>query len=221
MRRCAAWFLGGLAWLGASLAYAEDVDASRNAPRSTASLDVRPGVGLVGPRTFDVLTMVLTIDSYYIGLGFHKESNKRKKADDFKIMGLKIEGTREYETFYLPFSLGAELFHTKREYLDFRIDAHFKGGLELGFNKLKADGARIPGSPETDYLLGAGARAQITHSVSYWLGDNLYLLRNLYVGAGLEWDVLSRQAALEEVAEDSFVGTSVYLILGSTKTLGQ
>lgn len=201
--------------LGAVTATAEDISVSEVRP---ASLDARIGFGYIDGRGFDTLALTLGVDGFYFGVGFHREASQRSKADSLDVEGLELTGVRKFETFFLPFVFGAEVASYQHDWFAVRADAEFKGGPELEFSKLITEGGdRIPGTPDTNLALGVGARFQLIHPISSWLGDNLRLIRNLYVGVGADVDVFSRQIEIEQLA-DGFFGATAYVIIGSTKT---
>ena len=185
-----------------------------------ASLDARVGLGYIDGRAFDTITLTLGISSFYFGIGFYEESSKRTQPDSLNIEGILIEGTQEAQTLQIPFIFGAELARLDGRWLELSLDAQFKGGLELEFLRLRTDsGDSIPDSPNSNYLLGGGLRGQVVHPISSWVGDRMYLIRNIYVGVGVELDVQSRQFEIERAADDAFFTGIGYIIIGSTKTL--
>ncbi len=184
-----------------------------------ASLDARIGLGYLDGRSFDTLALTLGVSGFYFGVGFHRESSERSKPGSLNVEGLELSGVRKFETFFLPFTFGAEVYTYAHDYFIFRADAEFKGGPELEFSKLITEsGDRIPGTPDTNLVLGVGSRLQVIHPISSWLGDNLRLIRNLYVGVGADLDVFSRQIEIERLP-GGFFAASGYVIIGSTKTV--
>lgn len=184
-----------------------------------ASLDARVGMGYIDGRGFDTISLYLGVSSFYFGLGFYEESSLRREPGELNIEGILIRGTRESRTLQIPFVFGAELTRYDSHWLTLSLDAQFKGGLELEFIRLRTEsGDSIPDAPGSNYLLGGGFRAQAMHPIASWLGDRMYLIRNIHIGLGMEVDVQARQFEIERVS-DAFVTGIVYLIIGSTKTL--
>jgi hypothetical protein len=201
-------------FVACSAAGQERVEAS-----APASLDARVGLGYMDGRGFDTLALTLGVSGFYFGVGFHRESAQRSEPDSLDVEGLELTGDRKFETFFLPFTFGAEVYTFERDYFSVRLDAEFKGGPELEFSKLITEsGDRIPGTPDINLVLGVGTRFQVVHPISSWLGDNLRLIRNLYIGVGADLDLFSRQIEIESVS-DGFFAASGYLIIGSTKTV--
>ena len=188
-------------------------------PSPSASLDARIGLGYIDARLFDTLALTLGVSGFYFGVGFYREASARSEPGSFNVEGLELTGVREYETFFLPFTFGAEIYSWDTQWFVFRADGEFKGGPELEFSKLITDtGDRIPGTPDTNLVLGLGARVQVVHPIASWLGDSLRLIRNIYVGIGADVDVFSRQIEIERLS-DGFFAASGYIIIGSTKTV--
>ena len=183
-----------------------------------ATLDARIGLGSVDQRNFDALAMYLGISTFYFGLGFYEEASVRKAEDSMGFEGLLLEGVRSTRTLQVPFVFGSEIYRRPDRWLDIRMDAQFKGGLELEFSHLKTDeGSRIPGSPNTNYFLGFGLRTQFIHPFKPWLGTELKLFSSMYIGLSAEADLLFRQLEIEDVPESSFLSVLGFIVIGSKK----
>ena len=183
-----------------------------------ATLDARLGAGLIEGRTFDVIAMYLGVSTFYFGLGFYEESHARTQNDDMVLEGLTLTGRRSRRTLQMPFIFGSEVYRYPGRYVDIRVDGQFKGGLELEFNHLRTEsGSKIPGSPDANYFLGGGIRAQIIHPVGQWFSDDFRLFHSWYVGISAETDVCFRQIGIESSPESVYTSLLTFVVLGSKK----
>ena len=183
-----------------------------------ATLDARVGLGHIDGRSFNALAMYLGFSTFYFGMGFYEETTTRKTPDSMVLEGIELSGIRTRRTLQMPFVFGAEVYRRPGRWIDFRIDGQFKGGLELDINFLRTDAdTRIPGSPEANYFLGGGIRAQLIHPLKRWLGNQKHLFSSTYVGFAGEADVLFRRLELEQTPEKTFYSGLIFVIFGSKK----
>ena len=123
-----------------------------------------------------------------------------------------------HRIFTAAFVFGSEVYRRPDRWLDIRLDAQFKGGLELEFSHLRTEeDSRIPGSPNTNYFLGCGLRLQMIHPVKRWLGQTLGPFSSVYVGLAAEGDLLFRQLEIEDVPQNSFLSLLGFFVVGSKK----
>lgn len=195
-----------------SIAFAQPTEHHRH-----ATLDARLGSGLIGDQRHDVLAMYLGVSSFYFGMGFYEEAQMRSSEDELEIEGLVIRGERLKRRLSLPFVFGAEVYRYVRPRLDLRIDAQFKGGLRLEMSHLNTNnGDRIPTTPETNYFIGGGLRAQAIYPFGKLLSKELALFHSFYAGVSVETDVYFQRPDLE-ASPDAEFGALFFFVLGTKK----
>ncbi len=157
----------------------------------------------------------LTIDEYLIEIQFRKENSERDLGQEtnYFINGISFTGERASRNFQSNVIFGYAFYENERRFLNTRFYGQVMGGIQLTKNTLKVEQEKIPTDPNLDFLLGTGARLELSHPINSW--TKLFLLRNLEIGLGAFVEYLSSQLEIPE--SDSRLYYGGYLSLGLSK----
>lgn len=157
----------------------------------------------------------LTIDEYLIEIQFRKENSERDLGQETNYFtnGISFTGERASRNFQSNVIFGYAFYENQKRFLNTRFYAQVMGGIQLTKNTLKVEQEKIPTDPNLDFLLGTGARLELSHPVNSW--TKLFLLRNLEIGLGAFVEYLSSQLEIPE--SDSRLYYGGYLSLGLSK----